>query len=418
MSYPFASKNRGQIRQTVGYHLGAMFTGTVSSTGDTSSLIDTYGFAHGGTDDYKGRQVIILTATQATIVGNKSFVTAYDGTSDCTLAPVLDATTTLADTYEMWKVGYRIEEINDLINQAIVSATDDILTDKEDHALAKEINKYEYTIPTGFVALHTVEYVYDTKIDTQIHSCDSTASAWGQAIHVTQTHDTSVKKEGSASWKLTVAAGASTGLLAALTEASSVKDISNCDEAVVWIMSSVDLDAGDLQLLLDDTGASTSPVESLNIPACTAYVWKRCVISLANPESDTAIISVGIKMITDKGAFTLWVDDIRGQQSKSRIYRILNPNLWTIISGSTNYLKLTEGGYSTIDHNKLLRLTGDSIPAELSADSATCEIDPDYVVAKVLSTMTKAEDKDKWTGVAERRLSQSSTSFAFNTRWV
>jgi hypothetical protein len=79
----------------------------------------------------------------------------------------------------------------------------------------------------------------------------------------------------------------------------------------MWIKSSVNLNAGDLQLLLDDTAQCPSPLETLNIPAVPANNWQYVTMTLSNPSSCTAIISIGIKMVVDKGAFTLRVDDIK-----------------------------------------------------------------------------------------------------------
>ena len=421
MTLPKASKTLKELRQAVGLvELAVIVSTTSSAGGDKLSLIDTYGLAVGGTDDYKGRQVQMISGTTNNI-GDKSFVTAYDGTSDCTIAPAVTDNIASGDGYEMWKVGYRIENVDNFINQAIVSATDDVLIDKEDHSLVKEVNKYQYTVPTGFVAIHTLEYVYDTKIDHSIEDCDT---AWSELTDgdVTVTADTTIEKQGSACLKLEVAdACAANDILA--TEDITSLDISDCDEVIAWIQSTTALDAGDIQILLDDTASCASAVESLDVTAVTANTWTRVTISLANPQSDSAIISVGIKMITDKGAFTLWVDDIRAQNSKSRIYRRLNPNLWRIISGTTNYIKLNEDGYATIANNKLIRLLGYRIPAELSADTSTSEVDPDYVVAKTLGILlgTRKGEEDRanfWMTIAEKRLLQAKTSLAPNTRWV
>lgn len=77
-----------------------------------------------------------------------------------------------------------------------------------------------------------------------------------------------------------------------------------------WIKSDITIAANDLQLRLDDTAAIASPLESLNIPALIANQWTKLYLPLANPHLDTAIISVGLYQVVDKGAFNLWIDDI------------------------------------------------------------------------------------------------------------
>jgi hypothetical protein len=96
------------------------------------------------------------------------------------------------------------------------------------------------------------------------------------------------------------------------TEAITALDLSGRKEISLWIKSSITINANDLQLLLDNTAKCVSPLETLNIPALVANTWTKIALTLANPGSDTAIISVGVKMVVDKGAFDLFIDDVRG----------------------------------------------------------------------------------------------------------
>ena len=426
MTYPISSKTRLQIRQAIGYNLDKIVVGTATSTGTTTSLIDTRGMAKGGDNEYDGRQVQINTATED-IVGEKSFVSRYESdTNNAILNPAFTATTTSADTYEMWS-DYTIEQVNSEINNAIVSATDDMPRDKEDHTIVKETGIYEYSVPSGFVAVHTVEYESKTRIDHQIHACDV---VWDEVddADVTESADTTEYMEGSASLKLVVALGCAAGDILA-SDAITSLDISDCDEVIAWVHSTTALDAGDLQILLDNDASCASPTESLNIPAITANKWTAIKITMANPASDTAIISVGVKMVTDKDAFTFRIDDIRAQHTNSRIYKTLPYGFWSIVQASTNRIQLTEEGYSAIGKSKRLRLKGYQIPAELSDDTTACTIDPDYIIAKATASLlmggaTKGDIDDRYRradwfmGLAERRLGQGKTNFMPNTRWV
>jgi hypothetical protein len=136
-------------------------------------------------------------------------------------------------------------------------------------------------------------------------------------------------------------------------------------------------------------------------------------------------------MVVDKGAFTLYVDDIRAQNSNSRIYRELSHNLWRIIRASTPLLQLSEDGYSVVPNNEFMRLTGYKVPSELSSDSDTCDIDPDYVINKAcaLLLMSQAGGRDvdpderlrkaDWfMGIAEKRLRQGAITPQPNTRLI
>jgi len=421
MGRPIASKTRKQLRQTIGYHLGSILVSTCSEEGLATTIVDDVGLAWGGDDDFKGAEVIMISGT-TTNIGLKRRVTLFTATSDTLTIPYLTSITADGDGYELHE-NYLIDEIHSSINQAIVAATDDILVDKDDDSLVKQEGIYEYAVPTGFVAIHNVEYVSSYGIDRLIHDCNT---VWDELVDtdVTATADTTEgnHKEGSASLKLVVADACAAGDILA-TEDITELDMSDCDKVTLWVYSSVALDSGDVQVLLGDTAQCASAVESLDIPDITADTWTRCVISLTNPSSDSAIISVGLKMIVDKDAFTLRVDDIRAVKATSRIYKRLNPDFWTIVLGTTDYLKINQDGYDTITNNRRLRLLGYQIPAELSDDTTALTIDPDYVIARamalLLGSRTGVEAQANfWMAISEKKLMEARTNYAPNTRYV
>ena len=94
------------------------------------------------------------------------------------------------------------------------------------------------------------------------------------------------------------------------SEAISSIDISASTTVTLQVQSSVATNSGDMQLLLDDTANCASPLETLDLPALVADKWTSVVLTLANPASDVAIISVGLKMAVDKGAFRFTIDNI------------------------------------------------------------------------------------------------------------
>lgn len=149
-----------------------------------------------------------------------------------------------------------------------------------------------------------------TTSKTVIENCED---AWNESVDsdVTASLDTVDFKLGSGSAKFVVAAGASAGdILATEVIAPSSTAFHGKTHITMWIKSTVALSAGDLQLLLDDTGSCASPLESLNVPAVIANTWTRVYMPLADPGLLTSVISIGIKMVVDKGAFTLNLDDI------------------------------------------------------------------------------------------------------------
>jgi len=429
MPQVIADRNRLEIRQSIGYNLNDIIVSEVTATVDNASLQDTYGLAKGGDNEYAGRQVQINTPAGSIVSGEKSFVTSHDaGTFDCTMAPVFSDAITDGDTYEMWKT-FTIEEINDQINQTLMDVTNDALQLKETHDTFTLSTKYEYDCLTGFEALHTVEYVSAIGTEKKIHNCET---AWDELTDtdVTATADTTYNTEGDACLKLVVAAGCGAGDILATDDISST-DLSKCDQLEVTIRSSTALDAGDIQVLLDNTASCASVLEALDIPATSANTTTRHTISLANPHSDTAIISVGLKMVTDKGAFTLYADHIKGVLSTSKIYKTLHPDYLSIVKGSTTYLKLTPDGLGITGNPTQLRLSGYQIPALLTDDTTDSKVDPAYLIAQVTGHLLIGHAKSRnldihdrqglakyWLGRAEVLKRQLRTSMKPNTRWV
>lgn len=137
---------------------------------------------------------------------------------------------------------------------------------------------------------------------------------------ITVTADATTFKQGTKSVKFGIAVGATAG--DKVTELISSKNLSNCTKVGFWYKSSIVLSAGDLQLLLDDTPACASPLETLDVPAVAAgevNTWKYAKVALAAPSSDVAIVSVGLKYTVDKGAMNFWLDDIRGLEGDAII---------------------------------------------------------------------------------------------------
>jgi hypothetical protein len=172
-----------------------------------------------------------------------------------------------------------------------------------------------------------------------IEDCED---AWDeQAVaNVTATADAVTYKVGSKSAKFAIGAAVAAGTIIG-SEAISSANLSQYTHIYAWLYSDVALDAGDLQLLLDNTAQCASPLETINIPAIPVNTWTRIRVPLANPDQDLAIISIGIKMVVDKGAFNLFVDDVNA---------VKQSNVSTIVQGFRNGMD----GYVRVSNNTAL----------------------------------------------------------------
>ena len=160
---------------------------------------------------------------------------------------------------------------------------------------------------TGIFQFNTTSKLWDNITEGEtIEDCED---AWLAKANVTCDVSATVYKRGSNSATAVVATAFTTGILC--TEVIASADLSGYDHVHFWIKSSIALDAGDLQLLLDDTGACASPIETIDLPALEEDTWTRVSIALAHAASDTAIISIGLNLTANKAAFNLWFDDYR-----------------------------------------------------------------------------------------------------------
>lgn len=140
-----------------------------------------------------------------------------------------------------------------------------------------------------------------------ISDCETIWTEIGANVAITA--DPVSVKAGLYSARFAVDDAASIGVLAVV--AIPALNLAARKGISMWIMSSIALNAGDIQLLLDDAANCASPLETLNIPAILETRWVKVYLPLANPASDVAIISVGLKMAVDKGAIVVNIDDVR-----------------------------------------------------------------------------------------------------------
>ncbi len=374
------SATRKTIRQRILYNVDGGIISTVTTGASKVLLTDTVGLSRGGDDEYLGWHLQMNSGTNNT--GLQRWVTDSDGTNKTITFSDLTDNLTAADAYELWRPPFNIAAINNEITQVEAGCISSVFIDKSDATVFTEKDRYQYSIPTGFTHLHTIEYADSADEYVDIDLCDT---VWDELVDtdVVASIDTEIHRQGSGCLKLAVADDCAAGDTLATMDISE-KDLRNCTVVEIWVYSTVALTAGYIQLLLDNTALCASATETLSIPATTANTWTRHIISLANPQSDSAIISVGLKMNTDVGsAFTLYVDYIKAVGANSRNYRELHPDFWEIVHGSTNYLKLTSTGLGVMGNNTLLRLTGYQALTAMTSDTSSSEVDPEYLVNAV-----------------------------------
>lgn len=207
--------------------------------------------------------------------------------------------------------------------------------------------------------------VYGDQLD--VINCDGTLGQWNEQVvgGVTQSAGTAKVGDNSAQF-VTVGIGAGVVLG---SEVLFGVDLSSYKALVLWVKSSINTNAGDLRLLLDNTANCASPLESLQIPALTANVWTRVLLPFATPANLTSIISIGLKQQVDLANATFNLDDIwavkniAGIDSWSVDYKANTEEVTDFShAGVEAYIPTTTGWNGSFEGNK------DGIPLDIGSE--------------------------------------------------
>ena len=370
-------RTREQLRQHIGLALGAVYVSAATSSGSTTTLLDNT-IVLGGADNQIGKWIRFTSGDND---GLTRRVTDSAITSNVTTSTFMPAATasTASESYELWQWDYNPDNVDDFINQSILSATGWVYDPIENISLHGDGKQVRFDIPSGISMISKIEYREKVSF-TRIHAGTATFDEKTDS-DFTQSLDTKDKKQGSQSLKMVIASGASAGDF--VTDSITSKNLSGYDTIEMWVKSTVATSSGNLKLLLDDTASCGSPLETLSIPALSADTWTFVRMSLANPETDTAIISVGLEYDSDLGACTVWVDDISAVANDTAEWTALDRRNWKIDKEARDLILMRDGqaaaGYS------LIKIVGGDKPALLTADSSATEIDEDYIIANAIT---------------------------------
>ena len=366
-------RTREQLRQHIGRTLGAAYVSAATASGSTTTLVDN-SIVLGGADTQIGKWVRFTSGSNDTLTRRVTDSAITSNVTTLTFMPAATASTA-SESYELWEGAYNPDDIDDWINQSIMFATGWVYDPIENIELHGDGKQARFDIPSNISMISKVEYRHKVS-STRIHACGATFDEKTDG-DFTKSLDTKDKKQGSQALKMVIAVGASAGDF--VTDSITSKNISGYDTIEMWVKSTVATSSGNLKLLLDDTASCVSPLETLSIPALSADTWTFVRMSLANPETDTAIISVGLEYDSDIGAATVWIDDIVAVANDTAEWSTLDRRNWKIDKESRDLVLVRDGqcavGYS------LIKITGGDKPALLTSDATATEIDEDYIIA-------------------------------------
>ena len=422
---PIQARTREQLRVAIGYNLGAIRVLQTSSAGNGSgtTFVDTSLSAND--DDENGQWWV---GTSGSVDGDIRTISDYAGSSTTgTLRVAASAQIAINVTYELWKQEHNPAAIHEFINTAIIEATGYVVDPEESQALHADGHTARFDVPSTFAGISHVYYRSGILSDT-VHDCNTDFDETTDA-DFTQTNDSEDYKNGS-SLKLTI--GGSVGNGNFITDSIAELDISRHTHLEGWFKATSTLAAADFVVRLDNgvVQGDSSDLEIISLPATTAAdTWTFFRVALANPESDTAIISVGLEYNANAKANTVWFDDLRAVTVNSATWTPLEKSLWRLDHQEADLI-LTWGGVQQAGY-RVLKLVGGDNPALLTSDATTNEIDDEYVILRATELALRAraagvtdrEVKAAFLGDAsnyERRVQRAKNKFPrlANMRWV
>ena len=375
-------QTREELRKSIGHNLGAIRVGTMTSSGSTSTGVDAE--MPNANDHENGNHLVFTSGTND---GAIRIQTSYVGSSSTftTRGDVLAASTADGDTYESWDEDMPPARVHDMIDRAVRTITRKGAPPSTDISLHTYRDRRNFEFPTAFVGLQHLNY-RSSYTWTSIHNCNTVFDELVDT-DVTASADGEDYASGNSANKFVLAAGLGATDIIASDNISSL-DLSGYDTVEFWIKSSVALTAGQLRLRLSASASAAATTEELAIPVTAANTWTRHQVALANPQSDTAIISVGLIHTSDIGAATVWLDEVRAFVEDSSIWSRVSRANYTR-DKDRRELVLNGTGYNQTRYS-LLKMEGYKKPTALTADSSTCDVEPEYLIMRTTAWLMRA----------------------------
>ena len=297
--------------QALAEEIGSYVSGTTTSAGatDGTTVNDTV-LEDYETDDVRisGNYIRISSGTdngnEREIPLNDSFVSS---TGTITVRRAFSTQIASSVTFSIFP--FKTADMTTRINNAIRD-TEYLFQRIDDRNVATRANQKRYPVVSTIIG--NPRQVYIERMQFGITTIEDCEAVWTELVdsNVTATLDNLDYQVGQGSLQLAVTSGVSAGDILA-TEVISL-DASDHIGVRFAIKSTVDTDAGDLQLLLSETAQCASATETLNIPALLANQWTAVEVDYTGASSGrNVLISVGLKYTTDIGACTINLDDIQ-----------------------------------------------------------------------------------------------------------
>ena len=350
-------------------------TGTSSADAWVASAL-----TFGSSNEHRGKWVIGVGGTAANVGFVRRVSTSTSSNTRLTFITSWPAAPDTSQTFELWDEWASPVLIHDYINRAISEATKKgAVAYRELFHTGGNIKTFALSIGSSAIGVQEIEY-RSRWTGLQLTSLDTAMSS---AANVTAETDSANKREGVASARINIAAAFSSATVAATSSFGTV-DVSRYSHLEFWAMSNVTTTSSSLRVRL---GEGDTNRETLNLPALNASSWTYVRLALANPNLDSAITRFMLMSgASDAGSMTVWQDDVTVVSDGSEDWTRLNRRFWGL--DQANRAIVFEGDASV--PYALVRATVRRAPNQLTTDSATCEVDPDYVINSVTAKLLRS----------------------------
>jgi len=137
-------------------------------------------------------------------------------------------------------------------------------------------------------------------------------------------------------------------------------------------------------------------------------------VALNNPESDTAIVSIGLDAVQDKGAHTLWLDHIVAIREDNAAWQTLPQRIWSI-DQETGDLVLSREAMGYMGYS-LMKIHGGSKPTLMSADTDACDIGEGFIIASAAYHALLSDQSQPDSGAGRTRVASLAIEAAQEKR--
>ena len=142
-------RTREQLRQDIGYALGAISVSAATANGstDNNTLVDNT-VVLGGDDNQIGKWIRFTSGSNDTLTRRVTDSSVSSNVTTLTFMPAV-GTRTASESYEFWDIPYNPDVIDNFINQSIISVTGLAFDPIEDISLHGDKKQTRFDIPSN-----------------------------------------------------------------------------------------------------------------------------------------------------------------------------------------------------------------------------------------------------------------------------